>query len=205
MSMALYLDIFKLVFYVNIFYLCRYFLSFVPSVRMFPLLIIQFVPFRKITDSMKVWVQHNNTVCLNIKIKRILMCKICYHSKYTVVWIWIWSKNEKFGSNSSADTLVSNALKLFMYYLFDQQIRFCMFCHLEKDVSDLKMYKKKLFVCVCKFSVIEFINSLIKSWFNKRFVHVCFIITSWFYIYICWCNISRVCNNIIKCNEPIDC
>ena len=48
----------------------------------------------------------------------------------------------------SADTLVSNALELFIYYLFDQQIRFCMFCrlHLEKDASNLKIYYK--IVCV---------------------------------------------------------
>ena len=70
---------------------------------------------------MKVQVKHNNTVPLNIKIKHILICEIYYHSKN----MW-WSgyesgpKNEKFSSNSSADTLVSNALKLFLYYLFDQ-------------------------------------------------------------------------------------
>ena len=51
----------------------------------------------------------------------------------------------------SADTLVSNALKLFIYYLFDQQTRLCMFCHfhLEKDVFDLKNFYKNL--CVILF------------------------------------------------------
>ena len=105
------------------YFLCRHFLSFLPFVRFFSLLIIQFVPFKKITNSMKVYIKHSNTVRLNIEIKCILICKICCHSKYIAVWKW------GFTSNLSADTLVSNALKLFIYYLFDQQIRFCMFCN----------------------------------------------------------------------------
>ena len=71
---------------------------------------------------MKVQIKHNNnTVPLNIKIKRILICKTYYHSK-NILWSGYESdpKNEKFGSNSSDDTFVSNALKLFIYYLFDQ-------------------------------------------------------------------------------------
>ena len=65
----------------SLYFLCKYFLSFVPSVRMFPLLIIEFVPFKNITVSMKEYVKHNNTLRLNIEIKCILICKIYYHSK----------------------------------------------------------------------------------------------------------------------------
>ena len=68
--------------YISLYFLCRYFLSFFPSVRMFPSLMIPFVPFKNITDSVKVYVKYSNTVPLRIDIKRILNCKICSHSKY---------------------------------------------------------------------------------------------------------------------------
>ena len=129
-----------------LYFLCRYFASFVPSIRMFPFLIIQFVSLKKINGTMKVYIKDNNTVRLRINIKCILTSKICSHSKYIVAWIWIWSGNE-FGTFSSAGTLVSNALKLFIYYLLDQQIKLCMFyCFcLKKD----KYYLRRLCKVPC--------------------------------------------------------
>ena len=133
------------------------------------MLIIQFVLFKKITDSMKVYVKHNNTVRLRNDIKRISTCKKCFYSKYIAVWTWIWKT--KLALFSSADTLISNALKLFIYFLFGQQIKFCMLCRsrLEKEfyspfprwfsLNNLKTVK----VLTLVFCSIQFNNILLEK------------------------------------------